>query len=183
MPLNGMRSLQRKIERMETKLDRKPQDAIEREAGRITSNMRANVAFNDAIASSELLNGITYRPHDSGVVIASDAPYSGFVEFGTGPRHVYNPYTRRYSAPDFSGSLVESLRQWAYVKPTLTLASIKFNSYESFAWAVARNISGESDDAIPGTDPQPFFFPAWESGKQRLINSVEIAVEGAVKYS
>lgn len=178
MGLQGSSGLKRKLRRMERKLDEKPQRAVDRTATSIASNMRANVAFNDAIASSELLNGIVYRPHGkTGGSIISTAPHSGYVEFGTGPRHMSNPYTRRYRAPDFSGALVSALIEWAMIKPTLYV-----DDPQSVGWAVARRISGETERP-GGTDPQPFFFPAWEHGKKRVVRSVETAVRSAVRYS
>lgn len=160
---------------MKTKLDRKPKRAARRSASSISTDMKRRVVQNDAVATTELYRGIGSIPTLNGVKIVSNAGHSGFVEFGTGPKHVLNPYTRRYSKPNFSDALVGALIEWASVKPSLIT-----DNPVAVGHRAAMAISGRADDHVGGTDPQPFFVPAWKEGKPVLVNRVEDAVEDAV---
>lgn len=183
MGLNGNRSLRKKLNRMETKLDRGTSTAVRRGSAAIVSSMKRRVVFNDAVASTELFRGIQHRvgaggPGVSRRIIESTAPYSGFVEFGTGPKHRINPYTNQYRKPRFSGSLVAALTEWAAMKP-----SLQTDNPGAVGYAVALSISGEAEGSIGGTEPQSFFFPAWDAGKPGLMSKVEGRVEKAVRFS
>lgn len=167
-----IKGLQRGIARMQRHLEREPRRSMERGATTLVADMRANVGHHDAIASTELLNGIqmTVRRGQTTdrVQITSLAGHSGFVEFGTGPKHIPNPYTRRYSKPTFSGGLISAIIKWVNVKPT-----IQAENPGALGWAIARVISGEAEDSVGGTKPQPFFFNAWEQKKPRIVAFVK----------
>lgn len=161
---------------MKRDLGRKPQRAVRRSAASTVSAMKRLVVEHDAVASTELFRGIHYESRGSKTIIESSAPHSGYVEFGTGPKHTLNPYTRRYRKPEFSGALVASLIEWATIKPSLPV-----ENPSAFGWAVARSISGEADGSIGGTEPQPFFVPTWEQKKTIMMDRVRDAVTDSVR--
>lgn len=177
MGLNGLNSLTSKVQRMERDLDRKPKRTVSRHSARTVSTMKGNVVEQDAVASTGLFRGIHYRRvSPSRFIIESSAGYSGFVEFGTGPKHVENPYTDHYDKPEFSNQLVAALVKWASIKPSLPSIDPT-----EFGFKVAMSISGRADGSIGGTAPQPFFLPAWKAHKPLMIESVEEDVRDAVR--
>lgn len=177
--VDEMSRLRRKLKRIERKLDRKPRRAVKRGAAGTVADMKRNVIENDAVASTELFRGIGYSTEgENRIIIESEAGHSGFVEFGTGPKHIENPYTDHYSKPSFSGRLVAALTRWAAVKPTIPTDDV---DPFSIGWAVARSISGEAEGSIGGQEPQPFFIPAWEQNRPAIVAMVDRAVERALK--
>lgn len=177
MPLKGSRSLRRKLRRMDSNLDDNVDASVERSSAQAASIAKANVIENDAVASTELFRGIGYRSRGNRTIIHSDAGHSGMVEFGTGPKHIINPYTERYETPDLSAELVSNLVKWAVQKPTLNP-----QNPNAFGWKVARTISGNTE-APGGTAPQPFFVPAWNETKPLMLSRVERSVSKTVKHS
>lgn len=177
MTVRGLRGLQRKLETLRDEATDAPNRAIRRNAQHMTAEMKLRVAQQDAYASGTLFRGIGYRrtPGTDTTVIYSRAGHSGYVEFGTGDKHVPNPYTERYSEPTFSPALVGALTQWATVKPTLQVG----NTY-GFATAVAYTISGRTDEPS-GTPPQPFFYPTWTGNKPIMMTDVKAEFARAVR--
>jgi len=80
-------------------------------------------------------SGYIEKVGDDEVEVGFEAPYAGFVEFGTGPRARLPP--------------IEPLKMWAKVKFRLD-----DKEAERVAWAVAKWIKEH------GTQPHPFFRPA-----------------------
>lgn len=183
MPTKGFKSAANTIERMSDEIEHNATRAAERQAVSIAAEMKENVIAQDAVGSTELFRGIGVltgagaTPWSSAhIVIESSAPHSGFVEFGTGPQHRSNRYTRRYGTPDLGGDLVANLVKWAELKPSLHV-----DNPIGFAWAVGQNISGNNPEVVGGTAPQPFFIPAWEANKKRLKRIVKFAVQRATR--
>lgn len=166
MPISGLKSLQKKVRSAKRDLQRKPEKTAQRYAALIVAEMKRLVAQNDAYASGHLFRGIHYRNNGREIIIESTAPYSGFVEFGTGPKHIANPYTRRYRKPNFTPSLIGAIINWAKIKPTFVT-----NDPVSSGIAVARSISGE-DGSVGGTEPQPFFIPSWQLYRGAMITAI-----------
>lgn len=172
MPTDGFRRTARKLRKMGDEMEEAGGRAAGNASASIVAQMKETVVAQDAVASTELFRGIGYHRVMGHIRIYSDAPHSGYVEFGTGPRHVFNPYTRKYGTPSFSSRLVGALARWAALKP-------------SVAWidpmGAAMKISGNTEEP-GGTDPKPFFVPTWESNRSLLVREVRVAASRKASF-
>lgn len=178
--LQGLEGLERRVKKMKRDLQIKTDKAAREGLAHVEHAAKANVVENDSVASTELFRSFKVRhvPRygSSRWVFENTADHAAFVEFGTGPRHRVNPYTRKFKAPPFTAKLVSEIRQWALVKPSLRG---QITDLDVFAWRTARRIAGRSEGRLGGTDPEPFFVPAWQQQGWRVRMKIRQAFEEA----
>lgn len=179
MTVKGLDKLRTKIERGKKQIERGTRRGIDRDAARTVHTAKSNIVEQDAVASTELFRSFAVIertiPSDVyGVRIENTAGHAGFVEYGTGDKARYaSPFHKKFDSPEMSLRLVANLERWFIEKPSLYV-----ENPTAAAWGSARIISGNTEH-LSGTDPQPFFEPAWEANQKRFVWSVEHAVERA----
>lgn len=174
MGIRGMNSLRRKVRRAEQRLDDSVNNAVERQAGQTVARMKRNVIQHNAVHTTELFRKIGYTQLETGTtVIYSRAPHSAYVEFGTGAKQRPRAGIPHFPAPDYSNELVGALINWVLTKPYFE--GDRSNPYVT-ANRIALSISGVAEGAVGGTDPQPFFLPAWFDKEDDFRRAVRNAV-------
>lgn len=121
---------------------------------------------------SELRNGIQFvRTKDLQFEVIAHAPYSGYVEFGTGmkvevPKELQEiaQAIRNNPKGDFKDGL-ESIKDWLRAK----------KKDERAAWIVLMTILRE------GLTPRPFLYPAWTKNGPKIFNNLDAAIGKQIK--
>ena len=196
--MRGAKRLIGKLQRMKKELDTRPQQAVEQELRvvrnmqrqRISSGVAIGGANHRAYATGTLIRGLRVRqvpiPGGSGVSLKSEAPHSGYVEYGTGmrsrigPEHAYWGVGKDYNPPRLTNSLMSAINRWMIVKGITPLTDSVSNS----AWLIARQISRKQYPGRkkpPGTPAQPFFWQPLMVREHFIRRAVRNAVRGAVR--
>jgi len=124
------------------------------------------------------------------VAVKATAPESAYQEFGTGGK-VIVPSEMSDIASEFQGkgggnmqAFIASLVLWIQLKGLTNTYSVKTRRVSSkgttdqnvqLAWAIAKKILRE------GLQPQPFLYPAYVRGKERLVPMLQKAFEELMK--
>jgi len=107
-------------------------EILEKIAEMFLEECKKSIKMLDAIASKQLINSGKVKKEDRGVyVVEFDAPYAGYVEFGTFPREKYPPH--------------EKIAKWLMDK-----FGYDKRKANKLAWAIMKKIKDE------GTPPKPF---------------------------
>ena len=187
--MKGSRRLVRKLEKMKRNLETRPDQAVQRELNVIRNNQRRHIAANDTYASGALIRGLRIQqftvPNGTSHRLVSEAPHSGFVEFGTGertrigPEHVYWGVERHYNAPRLTRRLVMAIKAWMMMKGITP----RTGSLETSSYLIARQISRRQYPGRrrpPGTPAQPFFFEPLMVREHVLRQAVRNAVKRSI---
>lgn len=175
--VNGLRSLEKKLEGMKDDIEDEVDDAVERSLDATEREAKRNLVEQDAVASTATYRGFQQRKTTVGAngrrgfrrTLTNVAPHAKFVERGTGDKGFYR-------APSMSTSLVNAIRVWINQKPSFRRLG---RPDDEAAFWIARSIAGEGDGPS-GTAPQPFMRPAWQRGERVLKHNVQVAVTRAV---
>lgn len=175
MGLSGMKSLRRKVQKIDRNLQDEVVDAVEDQATVTASDARSKVAQQRAIWTGNLARniyatkGVTVNDRTR-IVIRADVPYAAYVEFGTGPRgDPTAPLQFQFDAPSHTPELTRDIREWVMTKPTFFGPRT-----EGVAWAIASKIAEE------GTYPHLFFRPAWFENEQLVIQRAGYAAKRVI---
>lgn len=171
-----MKSLKRKVRRLDDKLWDNVNDAVRNGAVQAASSARQNVLTGGQVWKGNLAGSIymrtdaSTRPMSTYRVVA-DVPYAAFVEFGTGPRGDPSaPPKFQFGTPNHTPELTASIMSWVMTKPMFFGPRTP-----GVAWGIAKTIS-----AI-GTNPHPYMRPAWHAAKHQLIREARLGVKRAVR--
>ena len=187
--MKGTRRLVGKLKRMKRNIEEKPSNAVDRELRTIRNNQRRHISANDTFASGALIRGLRIDrvPIAGGTThrLRSTAPWSGFVEFGTGgrtrigPEHVYWNVERHYNAPRLTRRLVTAIKAWMILKGITP----RTGDLDTSSYLIARQISREQYPGRrqpPGTPAQPFFFEPLMVREHFLRRAVRNAVKKSI---
>lgn len=174
MPTRGFKSLQRKIQKLESDLADDVSDAARQGAEEVATIARGNVQAQNAVWKSNLFSSIFVSREPSSAHaeyhIKVDVPYAGYVEFGTGSRNEATEPRFTYSSPEHTPGLTRRITEWVMTKPMF------FGPRTSgVAWAIARSISEK------GTRAKPFLRPAWFQGEPLLLQNVRLQFKKSVR--
>lgn len=162
-----------KLDSLGDRLDTHVPEVVHDRATKMAISAQDYVIAQDAIAHGILLEGIhaTYEwfiPGNARIKVVSEAPYSGYVEYGTGIHAL--PLSPQYDAPDFSHALVHAILEWMIVKPSFTLRPTFHRALQ-----ISEKISET------GTEAKPFMKPALRDHRYLLSRDVKSAVRKAIR--
>lgn len=127
------------------------------------------------IVTRRIVHGLL-GPHDNpdgSISIESTAPWSGYLEWGTGSRQQQHPahmrynVFRKYKAPAFGNTLIDAIKRWMVMKGVQPESGSFEQSAENIAWSISNIGEGET-----GTRAHPFFYPALLKNEQKIRGNV-----------
>ena len=145
--------------------------ALEKFAVDVINEAKRNIVKQDAIASGQLLkSAYVIRKDDDTIEFGFDAPWAGYIEFGTSSRqkmppveaikkwleekgsHIIKRVRRggKYYVQYWKEGKILTGRKWPPTKPKRP----NVDDIDRAAWAIAKAIQKK------GTKPKPFFRPA-----------------------
>lgn len=166
-------------------------DGVARGTETVQDAAQLNLDNQDAVASGATKRGIRHlegppaaalttfdtddRFHTSGVL--SSAPWSGYLERGTG---VHGPYPAPSPLPPPS-----DIQEWIDDKDITSYTGLRSTprlgeSASELAWAIAQSI-GERFGTIPGTPAQPYMLPAWHQNIDHIVVEARAGMSASVR--
>lgn len=185
MGVKGLKSVQKKLERVKEELPRKVNDAVDDGLADTERRAKRRIVRQDAVHTTTLYRSFRTKTVPIGHVgtrhtLTNTATHSGYVEWGTGDYFGTTQFlaqpTQRFDAPQMSTRLVNQLKYWVSSKPSLQPDGPR----EGFAVYLAKRISGLTKKPS-GTPPQPFMRPAWQRGQRTVITGVRRAAKTALR--
>lgn len=170
MTISGFQSLEKKIETIASDLEDDVADAAHTGAQDVASEARSNVLAQNAVWTGNLVEGIYAERSGSRITINSEAPYSGYVEYGTGGHSDAVDPRFTYRAPNHTPELTREITEWVMTKPMFFGPRTG-----AVAWAIAQSISEE------GTEAHPFWRPAWFRVEPQLRQQVQLAFKKTIR--
>lgn len=126
----------------------------------------------DAIASYFLRTNINVWHGDGFIVYEADVPYAAYVEHGTGIKGGY-----MYKPPSYTPRLVGAIWWWMQMKQ----ARGRWDYSRGFpTYQKAENIALHISQF--GTEPQPYFYPAWNSIKPKLNPAAKKGIRKTLRW-
>lgn len=172
----GFNSLERKLKRMDRKIERNTEKAVDKGAALTATEAIRFLALQNAFWRGNLAESIHFKNVDLGsvsrTVIEAAAPYAAYVEYGIGPRGSALPSGKRYGTPSMHPNFVKNIREWVMTKPLFLGPRT-----DAVAWAIAETISEK------GTYPHPYMRPAWFKVKPMMMSEIRRGIRSAVRRS
>jgi len=166
--IKGLSKLLKKLDKLGVDVEKQIDEVTEANALEIVAKAKSLAPSN----IGKLRQGISSeKDEDVGYKISANAPYSGYIEFGTG---------KKVSVPIELQDVAQALKNAPKGNFETGLASIK-------AWCRTKGIDEEAAYPIflsilkQGIEPQPFLYPAYVGQQKQYIKDLEAELKAIVK--